>query len=98
MAGAYPHRPGPKMALRKEPVSAERLQKVLASAGIASRRDCEALIAAGRVTVNGRVVQEPGLRVDPDQDAVLLDGKPVRQPAERTYVMLHKPVGFVSTA
>jgi 23S rRNA pseudouridine2605 synthase len=79
-------------------VSAERLQKVLAGAGIASRRDCEALIAAGRVTVNGRVVQEPGLRVDPDQDVVLLDGKPVRQPAERTYLMLHKPVGFVSTA
>ena len=79
-------------------MSAERLQKVLASAGIASRRDCEAIIAAGRVMVNGRVVQEPGLRVDPEQDVVLLDGQPVRQPSERTYIMLHKPVGVVSTA
>ena len=79
-------------------MSAERLQKVLASAGIASRRDSEAIIAAGRVTVNGRVVQEPGLRVDPEQDVVLLDGQPVRQPNERTYLLLHKPVGFVSTA
>ena len=79
-------------------MSAERLQKVLASAGVASRRDCEALIAAGRVTVNGRVIQEPGTRVDLTQDSVLLDGKPVQQPVERTYLMLHKPVGFVSTA
>ena len=79
-------------------MSAERLQKVLASAGIASRRECEALIAAGRVTVNGRVVQEPGLRVDPEQDVVLVDGEPVQQPVARTYIMLHKPVGYVSTA
>ncbi|HMQ35596.1 MAG TPA: pseudouridine synthase, partial [Chloroflexaceae bacterium] len=78
-------------------MSAERLQKVLASAGIASRRDCEALIAAGRVTVNGRVVQEPGTRVDPEQDVVLVDGEPVRQPTRRTYLMLHKPAGIVST-
>jgi len=78
-------------------VSAERLQKVLASAGIASRRDCEALIAAGRVTVNGRVVLEPGLRVDPEQDVIQLDGEVVRRPVERTYIMLHKPVGYVST-
>ncbi|NTU85143.1 MAG: pseudouridine synthase, partial [Chloroflexales bacterium] len=78
-------------------MSAERLQKVLASAGIASRRDCEALIAAGRVTVNGRVVQEPGTRVDLEQDAILVDGAPVRQPSQRTYIMLHKPAGFVST-
>ncbi|MFV9506927.1 MAG: pseudouridine synthase, partial [Oscillochloridaceae bacterium umkhey_bin13] len=78
-------------------MSAERLQKVLASAGIASRRDCEALIAAGRVSVNGRVVQEPGMRVDLAQDLVLVDGNPVRPPSSRTYVMLHKPVGFVST-
>ncbi|PDW01757.1 pseudouridine synthase, partial [Candidatus Viridilinea mediisalina] len=79
-------------------MSAERLQKVLASAGIASRRDCEAIIAAGRVSVNGRIVQEPGLRVDLEQDSILLDGQPVRQPSQRTYLMLHKPVGFVSTA
>lgn len=78
-------------------MSAERLQKVLASAGIASRRDCEALIAAGRVTVNGKVVQQPGLRVDPEHDIIMVDGQRVRQPSERTYIMLHKPVGYVST-
>ena len=78
-------------------MSAERLQKVLAGAGIASRRDCEALIAAGRVTVNGKVVLEPGLRVDPEQDVIQVDGEVVRRPVERTYIMLHKPVGYVST-
>ncbi|NTV62954.1 MAG: rRNA pseudouridine synthase, partial [Oscillochloris sp.] len=78
-------------------MSAERLQKVLASAGIASRRDCEGLIAAGRVTVNGRVIQEPGTRVDLEEDVVEVDGQPVRKPETRTYLLLHKPVGFVST-
>jgi 23S rRNA pseudouridine2605 synthase len=79
-------------------VSPERLQKVLASAGIASRRDCEALIAAGRVTVNGRVVVVPGTRVDLEHDEVRVDGQPIRMPAKRTYIMLHKPAGVVSTA
>lgn len=78
-------------------MSAERLQKVLAGAGVASRRDCEDLIAAGRVTVNGRVVHELGTRVDLEQDLVAVDGKPVRQPDERTYILLHKPIGVVST-
>jgi 23S rRNA pseudouridine2605 synthase len=79
-------------------VSPERLQKVLASAGIASRRDCEALIAAGRVMVNGRVVVVPGTRVDLDHDEVLVDGQPLQMPTKRTYIMLHKPAGVVSTA
>jgi 23S rRNA pseudouridine2605 synthase len=79
-------------------VSPERLQKVLASAGIASRRDCEAMIAAGRVMVNGRVVVVPGTRVDLDHDEVLVDGQPLQMPTKRTYIMLHKPAGVVSTA
>ncbi|WP_298820510.1 pseudouridine synthase, partial [uncultured Chloroflexus sp.] len=79
-------------------MSPERLQKVLASAGIASRRDCEALIAAGRVMVNGRVVTVPGTRVDLERDEVLVDGQPLQMPTRRTYIMLHKPVGVVSTA
>ena len=78
-------------------MTAERLQKVLASAGIASRRDCEGMIAAGRVTVNGRVIQEPGTRVDLNDDVVEVDGQPVRKPTSRTYLVLHKPVGVVST-
>ena len=75
----------------------ERLQKVLAAAGVASRRVSEDLMAAGRVAVNGRVVTEPGTRVDPATDEVAVDGVPVRvDPARRT-VVLHKPTGVVST-
>lgn len=75
----------------------QRLQKLLASAGIASRRDCEALIAAGRVSVNGRVVREAGLRVDMTRDSITVDGKTVALPDQYTYIMLNKPVGVVST-
>jgi 23S rRNA pseudouridine2605 synthase len=78
-------------------LSAERLQKVLASAGIASRRDCEEYIAAGRVMVNGKVVRIPGTRVDPEHDEILVDGRPIGKIHHRTYVMLHKPAGVVST-
>ncbi|HEX9438391.1 MAG TPA: S4 domain-containing protein, partial [Roseiflexaceae bacterium] len=60
-------------------MSAERLQKVLASAGIASRRDCEELISAGRVSVNGKVVHVAGTRVDPEQDEIAVDGRPIGQ-------------------
>jgi pseudouridine synthase len=75
----------------------ERLQKVLAAAGIASRRASEDLMAAGRVAVNGRPATEPGTRVDPAVDEVAVDGVPVRvDPARRT-VVLHKPTGVVST-
>ena len=77
--------------------SGERLQKVLAAAGIASRRVSEDLMAAGRVAVNGRVVSEPGTRVDPAVDSIAVDGVPVSvDPARRT-VLLHKPTGVVST-
>jgi len=78
-------------------LSPERLQKVLASAGIASRRDCEVLIAEGRVAVNGKIVRVPGTRVDPEQDEISVDGKPIGAISPRTYVMLHKPAGVVST-
>ncbi len=79
-------------------MSAERLQKVLASVGIASRRDCEELIAAGRVSVNGKVVKVLGTRVDPEHDEIALDGRTVGKVTPRTYIMLHKPTGVVSTA
>jgi pseudouridine synthase len=75
----------------------ERLQKVLAAAGVASRRVAEDLMAAGRVAVNGAVVSEPGTRVDPAVDTIAVDGVPVSvDPARRT-VLLHKPTGVVST-
>jgi 23S rRNA pseudouridine2605 synthase len=75
----------------------ERLQKVLARAGLGSRRACEELIAAGRVTVDG----EPavlGRRVDPEHDRVALDGVPVVTRADLVYYLLNKPARVVSTA
>jgi len=75
----------------------ERLQKLLAASGIASRRKAEEIIAAGRVTVNGRVVTELGSKADPAADKICVDGKPL-EPAERhLYFLLHKPKGYVTT-
>lgn len=75
----------------------ERLQKVMAAAGVASRRVSEDLIAAGRVTVNGDVVTELGRRIDPLTDLVAVDGSAVQLDTSRRYVMLNKPVGVVSS-
>lgn len=71
-----------------------RLQKFLADAGIASRRACEGIIVAGRVSVNGTVIQALGSCVDPGQDQVRVDGQLAR-PRRKLYVALHKPVGYV---
>jgi 23S rRNA pseudouridine2605 synthase/16S rRNA pseudouridine516 synthase len=75
----------------------ERLQKVLAAAGVASRRVCEQYIADGRVSVNGRVVTELGSRVDPAVDLVAVDGVAVQLDATKVYLMLNKPRGVVSS-
>ena len=74
----------------------ERLQKLLSSAGICSRRRAEEYITAGRVTVNGRVAQL-GDRADPARDEIALDGKPVRQTDASVVLMLYKPRGVVTT-
>lgn len=74
-----------------------RLQKVLASAGIASRRASEIMIAEGRVEVNGRLVTEQGLRVDPERDTIRVDGSRIPPPRRHLYVLLNKPRGVVST-
>jgi cytidylate kinase len=76
---------------------AERLHKVLAHAGVASRRKCEELIASGRVRVNGEIVSAPGSQVDPLHDRIEVDGKPVTMPLQHTYRLLHKPAGYLST-
>src|SRR5438132_7180886 len=76
----------------------ERLQKFLATAGVASRRHSEALITAGRVAVNGRTVTELGTKVDPAHDQVTLDRQPVILPRHHIYLMLNKPRGYVTTA
>jgi 23S rRNA pseudouridine2605 synthase len=74
-----------------------RLQKVLAEAGIASRRKCEEFIAAGRVTVDGRTVTELGFSIDPEKEEVRFDGR--RLERERKVVLaVHKPRGYVSTS
>ena len=75
----------------------ERLQKVLARAGIASRRHAETLIEAGRVTVNGLPVTALGTRVDPAYDDVAVDGHRVQRPAVNRYLALNKPRGYVTT-
>ena len=74
-----------------------RLQKVMASAGVASRRVSEDLIAAGRVRVNGKVVTELGRRIHPDHDQIMVDNVAIQLDTTRRYVMLNKPVGVVSS-
>lgn len=74
-----------------------RLQKVLANAGVASRRVCEDMIVAGRVRVNGETVTELGSRIDPERDIVDVDGTAVQLDTTKRYVMLNKPTGVVSS-
>ena len=74
-----------------------RLQKHLADCGIASRRKAEEYILSGRITVNGKTVNELGVKIDTTADIVAFDGKLVVQ-EKKAYVMLHKPEGYVSTA
>ncbi|HHU51311.1 MAG TPA: rRNA pseudouridine synthase [Firmicutes bacterium] len=75
----------------------ERLQKFMARCGVASRRQAEKMIIAGRVSVNSRVVLEPGHKIDPENDQVLVDGRHIRPEAEKVYILLHKPEGYVTT-
>lgn len=79
----------------------ERLQKALARAGVASRRAAEAMIAAGRVRVNGKVITEMGTKVDPGKDDVRVDGRHIATTApdqqEKVYFVLNKPPGFLTT-
>lgn len=75
----------------------ERLQKFMAEAGVASRRACEELIRQGRVTVNGETASL-GRSVEPKQDRVELDGKPIQKEQRRTVILLYKPRGVVSTS
>lgn len=74
-----------------------RLQKVMAQAGVASRRRAEELIDAGRVEVNGQVVRVQGRRVDPERDVIRVDGERIPPPRRHAYLVLNKPRGVVST-
>ncbi|MCH5210936.1 MAG: rRNA pseudouridine synthase [Oscillospiraceae bacterium] len=75
-----------------------RLQKYIAMCGVASRRKAEELITEGRVSVNGEKVTEQGVKVEIGADNVTVDGKPIKTKNKNYYIMLNKPVGYVSTA
>ncbi len=75
----------------------ERLQKILAQAGIASRRKCEDLIVAGKVEVNGEVVTTLGTKADPDQDIITVSGRPIRN-EKKVYLVMNKPKGVITSA
>lgn len=74
-----------------------RLQKFLADAGVTSRRQAEALITAGKVTVNGTAITQLGTSVDEQRDVVTCNGKPVTIKSEKVYLAVHKPVGYISS-
>ena len=74
----------------------ERVQKVLAHAGLGSRRSCEDLIKQGRVAIDGQVVRELGTRVDPDRARITVDGEAIRRES-MVYYAVNKPKGYVST-
>lgn len=75
-----------------------RLQKYLAMCGVASRRKCEELILKGHVTINGRVMREMGVSIDPYKDYVKVDGKLVRMESVKVYILMNKPSGVVTTS
>jgi pseudouridine synthase len=78
-------------------VTGDRLQKILARAGVASRRAAERLMAEGRITVNGGVVRELGSRADPARDDIRVDGRAVRPLTAHRYILLNKPRGYITS-
>ena len=86
-----------KQEMNEAPRSGERLQKILAQAGIASRRAAEQIILEGRVQVNGQTVTELGTKADPSRDHIRVDGKLLHGPEPQRYFLLNKPRGYVTT-
>lgn len=76
----------------------ERLQKYLAECGIASRRKCEEYITQGKVQVNGKKITELGVKVNPEKDKITFEGKNVKQEERKVYILLNKPIGYVTTS
>ena len=75
----------------------ERLQKIIAAAGIASRRKSEELISGGLVSVNGQIVRELGSKADPEKDHIRVNGKLLQGPERHVYILMNKPKGYVTT-
>ncbi len=76
---------------------AERLQKIMAAAGVASRRKAEQMIAGGLVSVNGQIVTELGTKADPERDHIRVNGKLLHGPEHLVYLVMNKPRGYVTT-
>ena len=76
----------------------ERLQKFLANSGIAARRKCEEYILEGRVKVNGKTVKELGTKIDSEKDEIEFDGKIIKFSEKKVYILLNKPIDYVTTA
>ena len=76
----------------------ERLQKYLANCGVASRRKCEEYIIQGKVKVNGETITQLGIKINPEKDIVEFENKIVKEKSKKVYILLNKPIGYVTTA
>ena len=76
----------------------ERLQKYLANCGVASRRKCEEYILQGKVKVNGEIVTELGTKINPEKDVIEFNNKQVKESTKHIYILLNKPIGYVTTS
>ena len=90
-------RPEAAPSCESQRMSEERLQKILAHAGVASRRKAEEMITEGRVTVNGKIITELGSKADLDRDHIKVDGKLLQPPKQLVYIALNKPKAYVTT-
>ena len=76
----------------------ERLQKYLANCGVASRRKCEEYIKQGKIKVNGEIVTELGTKINPEKDIIEFENKRIKENSKHIYILLNKPIGYVTTA
>jgi len=76
----------------------ERLQKYLANSGVASRRKCEEYILQGKVKVNGKIITELGTKIDPEKDIIEFENKLIKENSKNVYILLNKPIGYVTTS
>jgi len=76
----------------------ERLQKYLANCGVASRRKCEEYILQGKVKVNGKIVTELGIKINPEKDIIEFENKIIKENSKNVYILLNKPIGYVTTS
>lgn len=80
-----------------KPIKLLRLNKIIAESGVSSRRGADQLILEGRVSVDGKVIRELGAKIDPDKSIVTVDGETISRTLSKSYVLLHKPKGVLST-